>query len=178
MGTVPVPYTWVHGEIPNFREQETRLADMLTFLMNPPMVRLRKTTAQTISSSTSTAVSWNSVEVETENMWDSTAPTRLKPSTPGWYLGTFGASFAANATGYREFDIQKNGSSSERAIRVKFDAFSVNTIGRGTVFLESFNGVSDYIECLIWQNSGGSLGIDASLLETQPDVTLRWFCPL
>lgn len=179
MGTVPVPYTWVNGEIPNFRDMEDRLADMLTFLMNPPMIRLRKTNAQTFSTSSAAAISWNFVELETENMWDATAPTRIKPSTPGWYIGTFGAAFSANATGYREFDIRKNNSGTDRSLRIKADANSSGpVVSRGNTFIESFNGTSDYIEALQWQNSGGNLTNTSSFIEEQPDLILRWFAPL
>jgi hypothetical protein len=178
MGTVPAPYSWTDGEIPDFREMEDRVADMLTFLMSPPMIRLRKTNAQNFTSGTETAIIWNFVELETENMWTSTTPTIIKPSTPGWYVGTFGASFAANATGYREYAIRKNGGSA-RTIRAKSQTYpSGQQIVRGHLFVESFNGTTDYIEATQWQNSGSTIANSVATVEEQPDIVLRWFAPL
>src|SRR5215213_10722256 len=108
MVAVPTNHTWVNGEKPDFRALNTYLSDMATFLLNPPMIRLRKTTAQSYLNNTDTPIQWNFVEVETHNMWDATVPTRITPSVPGWYIGSAGISFTGNATGYRQMDIRKN----------------------------------------------------------------------
>lgn len=179
MGTVPAIYTWMHEEIPDFRQMEARLATVMDFLINPPTVRLKKNGSQSIANATSTAVSWDFVEMESVDFWDATLPTRIKPSVPGWYLGSFGLSFVQNGTGYREFDIRKNNSGTDRSIRVKFDPFTVNqTVGRGTVFIEQFNGTTDYVEAMGWQNSGGALATANADATQLPDFTLRWFAPL
>lgn len=179
MASPPVPYTWQHKEIPDFRQMEARTADVLDFLMNPPMVRLRKTNTQSIPNSTSTAISWDLVELEQENFWVSSAPTRITPPIAGWYVGFAGFSFAANSTGYREMDIRKNAHATLRSIRTKSDAYAGSTtVGRGTTFIESFNGTTDYIEMLIWQNSGGSLSTSNVDFEYTPDLSLKWLASL
>lgn len=179
MGTVPAPYTWVNGEIPDFREMEERLADTIGFMMNPPMVRLRKTNSQNFANNTDVAISWNFVEYESDNMWDASVPTRITPSTPGWYFGTMGGSFAANGTNLRRISVRKNGSGTETSARILIDAHAgAPNIFRGNTFLESFNGDTDYIELMQFQNSGGTLTNQFGTLEVEADVVLRWLAPL
>lgn len=181
MGTVPDNYNWWNGEIPDFREMEARLTDMAMFLTNPPMVRLRRTTAQNIANTTATAIAWDFVEVETTNMWDAAQPTRITPSVPGWYVGSCGFSFSNNVTGYREMDVRKNGSATEKVIRIKIDAWATSTqtvTSRGHLFLEQFNGTTDYVETTLWQNSGVTLPVYVGALEQQPDFSLRWIAKL
>jgi hypothetical protein len=181
MGTVPDPHTWTHKEELYFREMKTYVEDPVSFLMNPPMIRLRKITPVTVGNGLTIALSWDFPEVETENFWDSTLPTRLKPSTPGWYIGQVGFSFAANINGQREMNVRKNNAATDRVLRVHHDAYPNSgwtVVNRGNVFLESFNGTTDYIEVLVHQNSGGNLDTLADTIERQCDISLRWFAPL
>jgi hypothetical protein len=180
---IPVPtiHGWKNGERPNFRDMNNYLENPLSFLLNPPMVRLRKTTAQSIPNTTSTALIWDYVEVETVNFWDATAPTKLTPSVPGWYIGTAGFSFANNATGIRAMNVIKNGSVTERVITVSHDAYTdsgITVVSRGNIFFESFNGTTDYITIEVQQTSGGALSLLNDVIERQPDVSLRWLSAL
>jgi hypothetical protein len=180
MGTVPVPYTWQHKEIPNFRDMNNRVRTPVSLLLNPPMIRLRKTSTQNFTTSVETAISWNFVEYESENMWDAAQPTRVIPSTPGWYIGTYGVSFSGSAAGVRQFDIRKNGSATARTMRLKSRPWAdgASMVSRGNKFMEQFNGTTDYIEVLGYQNTGGTLTVSVGSIETQPDIVLRWFAPL
>jgi hypothetical protein len=180
MSTPPFsPHTWADEETPNFRGMEDNLAEVIGFLMNPPMVRLRKTVTQSIPNNVNTAVTFNFVEVETVNMWDAAAPTRIKPTVAGWYVGTYGGSFQSNTTGVRQIDILKNGITTTTTMRVKFDGYSSGpSVDRGITFIEQFNGTTDYIEVFIFQNSGIALSIDVTAIEQQPDVVLRFLAPL
>lgn len=173
----PANYTWIHEEIPSSVLMQARLSNMANFLLNPPMVRLRKTTAQSIPNNSHTAVSWDLVEVENYNMWDSTAPTKVTPSVPGWYLGSAGISFLANTTGYREMDARVNGIAQ---IRIKLDpnANGGIMVMRGNTFLSPFNGTTDFCEVTAFQNSGGSLGVSVDIIERQPDLSMRWVATL
>ncbi len=180
MGTVPTVHTWANGDKPNFRDMNSYLEDPFNFLMNPPMVRLRKTTVQAVPHNTFTAVSWDYVEVETVNFWDSANPTKLTPSVPGYYIGSFGWSFVGNATSYRAGQVIKNSSGTVKTMVVHQDAYTNATyteVSRGNVFFEQFNGTTDYITIELFQVSGGSLNIETSIIDRQPDVTLRWFAP-
>jgi|ERR1043166_3037470 hypothetical protein len=180
MTAVPTVHSWTNNEQPNFRDMKNYVEDPWDFIMNPPMVRLRKTTAQTLTNTVTASIIWDFIEVENYNFWDSTVPTRLTPSVPGWYVGQVGFGFVANATGLREMNVVKNGSGTERVLRVNHIAYPTPliTVNRGNVFLESFNGTTDYIEVQVFQNSGGNLALLSDVTEHQPDITLRWFAAL
>lgn len=181
MEPIPTVHTWVNGERPNFRDMNNYLENPFTFLMNPPMVRLRKTATQSIPNSTITALIWDYVEVETNNFWDASQPTRISPEVPGWYVGTFGFSFNANATGIRAGSVIKNGSATDRVLTVSHDAYTnagLTVVSRGNVFVESFNGIGDYVTVEVQQTSGGALSVITDIVERQPDFTLRWLAAL
>lgn len=177
----PDIHSWTNGERPNFRDMNEYLYDVLNWMLNPPMVRLRRTVSQSIPNNTTTAISWDFIEVETVNFWDSTVPTRVTPSVPGWYVGSCGFSFGGHATGVREMNVIKNGSGTERILRVNHDAYtnaSLALVSRGHVFLEQFNGTTDYMTVEISQNSGGALSSIGTSIDNQPDLVLRWLAPL
>lgn len=181
MGTVPSNYTWLNGEIPNFKDMNTRLSDVANFLLNPPMVRLRRMATYNIATGLTAPIPWDFVEVETVDFWNAADPTKIKPSVPGWYVGSAGVSWDSNSTGYRETDVRKNNSATERILRSKTDAWddsSQTVTSRGHVFLTSFNGTTDYIEITAWQNTGSALAISVFSQEQMPDVSLRWIANL
>ena len=181
----PTPYTWVNSENLLAEDMGERIEDVLNFLMNPPMVRLRKITSQTFTSATPTNVIWDFVEIENTNMWDASQPTRIKPSVPGWYVGSCGWSFAFNASGEREMNIFKNGLSSAATdpnmianTGQGYASSAWTTVSRGNVFIEPFNGTTDYVEMQLYQNSGGNLAMQFGSQDAQADFTLRWLAAL
>lgn len=185
MPNPPSVYTWQNEEDLYASSMRSRVEDVLDFLMNPPMIRLRKTTAQSIANNAFVAVQWDFVEIENTNMWDATQPTRIKPSVPGWYVASCGWSFLGNATGHREMNIWKNGSTdhgnSANMIRNLGEGYpnaSWTTVSRGNVFIEPFNGTTDYVEMYVYQLSGGSLGLQVGSQDAQPDFTLKWMAML
>lgn len=178
---IPTNYTWVHKDIPTSRQLNTRLSDVANFLLNPPMIRLRKLVAQSVPTATDTPVSWDTVEVENYDMWTSTLPTRITPSVPGWYVGSAGITYAPGTTGIRRFDIRKNNAATAKVIRITWDApsdISFSSSSRGNTFLESFNGTTDYIEVVASQNNGTALNLLVDVIERQPECSLRWVAAL
>ena len=185
MSNPPSIYTWVNDENLLASNMRSRVEDVLNFLMNPPMVRLRKTTNQNFTNATFAMVSWDFVEVEVTNMWDSSQPTRIKPSVPGWYIGSCGWSCNGNTTGLREMNVYKNGATNTatdvnmiRNMGQGYANASWTNVSRGNIFLEQFNGTTDYVEMQLFQNSGGTLGMQVNTQESQADFTLRWFALL
>lgn len=180
MATVPSLYTW-QKEQPTWRDMKSRVEDVLNWCMDPPMVRLRQTTAQNLNSSAVTPIVWDLVEVENDEMWTSTTATRLKPTTAGWYVGTCSVSFEPNTNGYREIDVRKNNNGSAKTIRLKHTSYAqagITVVTGGAMFLEQFNGTTDYIEVTAWQNTGVVLATIPDVIERQPTVALKWYCPL
>lgn len=186
MTSPPSTYTWVNGEDLLAQDMETQLEDQLEFLMNPPMIRLRKTVNQNFTNGVFALVSWDFVEIEVTDMWDSVvAPTRIQPSVSGWYVGSCGWSFNGNAAGLREMNIYKNGainvSTDFNMIRSMSEGYpnpAWTNVSRGNVFLEQFNGTSDFVEMQLFQNSGSTLGMQTGSQEAQADFTLKWLARL
>lgn len=177
MATPPDVYTWVNGEDLLASDMQTRVEEVLRFAYNPPMVRLRRTAAGTIPNNASTPVQWDTVEIEVTNMWDASDPSKITPSVPGWYVGSCGWSFQGNTTGARMMTVHKNGNTGDAVIRAMNTAYANaawNQVARGNVFLEYFNGTTDYIQMYLFQNSGSTLSLQVSAQGDQPDMTLRW----
>lgn len=61
------------------------LKDSLTFLVNPPICRVRRTTAQTIPSGANTVFQFDAVDEDTYSGWDGTN-FRYNAQVSGWYL--------------------------------------------------------------------------------------------
>lgn len=84
---LPVPNVPVfpagYGPVP--ADFNTWLRDSFTFLANPPVCRVRLTTAQTIASGANVVLQYNQVDEDTYNGWD---PVNFKyiPQVSGWYL--------------------------------------------------------------------------------------------
>lgn len=185
MPNPPESYTWVNEEDLLAQDMETQVADMFDFMMNPPMVRLRKTSSQTFGTGVFASVSWNFVEIEVTNMWDAAFPHRITPSVPGWYVGSCGWSFQGNVNGLREMNVYKNGNVDPatdynmiRSMGQGYASANWTSVSRGNVFLEQFNGTTDYIEMVLFQNSGSTLSMQTNTQESQADFTLRWIARL
>jgi hypothetical protein len=174
---IPTPVTWADGDIPSYLDMQLAVENQLEYLLNPPLLRLRQTVIQSMANGATVAIIWDNLEVETDNFWDAAQPTKITPSIAGWYLGTIKASWLANATGYRQVEIQKNSSATDRAAKGQYSAFSSGITGE-FAFLESFNGTTDFIVANAFQNSGGSLSSDINSLSGQPTITMRWLAAL
>lgn len=73
-------------------------------------VRVRRSTSWTVTN-TAAAISFNTEEFDTDNMWDSGAPTRLTANTAGYYLVGGNLSVLVGANNYfASVSLQKNGS--------------------------------------------------------------------
>lgn len=81
---------------------------------------------------------------------------RLYGLIPGWYYAVATLDFAANATGYREIRIRKNGSTPS----VSTVSSAVGSVQETLITAGYFqlNGTTDYVSLHGLQNSGGSLG--------------------
>jgi hypothetical protein len=114
--------------------------------------------AQSIANNATAALAFNSERNDTDTIHDTvTNNSRLICKTAGIYQITGQATFAANATGIREVGIRLNGStfladSNKNNVGASIDArLSVTTI---------YNlAVNDYVELIVFQNSGASLNV-------------------
>ena len=105
-------------------------------------------------------------EVGTDTFWKSTGnPSRLVVPFAGYWKPEGMIIFDGNATGYRQIEVLVNGVSLTRPLvaREPSPIAAVDTIlPVPNVSLELDKG--DYIECEVFQNSGGNLNIETSSL--------------
>lgn len=82
----PVQRTWSPGETPSQDELDANLRDALNFLLSPPRCSVTVTNSQVISTGgRPVAYTWDTEELDTDEMWSSSAPTRITFNTPGLY---------------------------------------------------------------------------------------------
>lgn len=120
---------------------------------------VRKTVAQSISNSTTTTISWDAEDWDTDTIHDNaTNNSRLTATTSGKYIITAAIVFGSNNAGVRQLVVNKNGFLAFQQI------FPNNGAGEDQCALTGFVSlsISDYVEVQVWQNSGGSLNVQTS----------------
>jgi hypothetical protein len=191
MGSVPTVRTWEDYPSPNslltYAEYGQSIFDVIDFLMNPPIVHVMAQGSTTIATGATVAISFNKVIVDTHGFFNSSNPTRITPTIPGWYKGWGGVSFAPNAT--------SNAGVRRMLVRHSTDAFvmrrdsraPVNTgddaMYKGMRFIYKVNGTTEYLELHAFQDSGNSItnvntGTQNNCPEKYPEFFLRWWKPL
>jgi hypothetical protein len=126
-----------------------------------PALTVTRSSVQSIGDNADAAVEFTTeVAGDPWGMWDAGASTRLVAPLDGWYVVTGFASFAANATGVRAVRVRKGGSAflaSDR--RTAFASFDNDmSVVVGPVELAA----AEYVELLVFQNSGGALNLLAN----------------
>jgi hypothetical protein len=121
---------------------------------------MRRAAAQSINDSSSTAISFDTQDIDDENYIDvGGAPTRLTFPRKGIYLLDVEVQFASNATGYRVLTMPRSGGASDFTMNI----MPVN--GAITVLkfplMTGERAAGDYYEFKVWQNSTGALNITA-----------------
>lgn len=115
-----------------------------------------KAGTQSVSSATFTAVIFDAPTVDTLGVYSAGTPTRFTPNVAGNYVINGGIAITASTAGRRIIAVYKNGT------RISINEFfPSNTGGEARIPLPVtttyLNGSTDYIEAIIYQNSGGSL---------------------
>lgn len=153
MGSVPTPRTFVAGEIETAAYLNS-LGQVLTFLQNPPRCSIwNNAAANTLTSGSGAAVSFDSELYDTDGMHSTTASTsRITAQTPGLYEIKANIDFGNNSTGTRQIAIYKNGAA------VAFDSDGAMAAA-DVLFLakEVYLAAGDYVECWALQTSGANL---------------------
>jgi hypothetical protein len=120
--------------------------------------RVYRTTNQSISNDTATYVAFDNESYDTDTMHDnSTNNDRITIKTAGKYTICGAVLFAANSTGIRILEIEKNGTTTLASSRINATASPYYT-GLMAVSSDNF-AVNDYVKALVLQNSGGALNL-------------------
>lgn len=141
------------------------------FMLNPPRATVTRTTAQNITDSTQTTMTWQAADYNYRNMWSSGVnPSRLTVPTGmgGIYRVHASIEYALNGNGTRQVALMKNGGIIGRSI--------VPNVGTGQdarVFYERevVAASGDYFEIALYQNSGSTLAIN--VVQTTPFFQAR-----
>lgn len=113
---------------------------------------------QSIPDSTETVVSFNSEDYDTDTIHDPvTNNSRLTCKTAGKYLVLFWGRFATNTTGRRYSFLRKNGTDT---IYPFSPATSVGQQTSVPIMAILNLAVNDYLEVLVYQNSGAGLALE------------------
>lgn len=128
--------------------------------LDAPGCRVYRSTNQSISNATGTAISFNQERYDPDNMHDnSTNPSRVTISKAGVYQVTGNIRTAANTTGARDLWLQVNSSTI-----IGFNALTASATDSGLSTMQVAAtwkfAAGDYVELVLWQNSGGSLNVE------------------
>jgi len=128
-------------------------------------IRVFRNFGLSIAAATSTVLTWDTIETAGGGAtnWPFTPPSGiLSVPVAGRYLVTYVGSFAANATGYRDFWAEVNSGGAVGATRrygeTTMPAVSGAVTGASGSFTYQF-AAGDQLVFGVFQNSGGSLGL-------------------
>lgn len=154
------PTTFVTGHLETADELNVVFRDNMNFLHTAKFARVyRGTSAQSITNNSIQAISFNT---ETADPWDihsnSSNPSRITcPATlEGAWAIHAQVQFAANATGDRRIYLYKTGA--ELVVKERDPNATGVTIM--DVYAKVVLAEDDYIEAMVYQNSGGNLDAD------------------
>lgn len=134
-----------------------------------PLCIVRRTGEQSIPNATLTAITWDLEDVDTHGIHSTSSNTsRVTPNIAGWYRVTFTLQYATNATGRRAAAVRQNGGTVIYG-DIK-PGSSAGNLGCTVTKTLQFNGSTDYVEGIAYQDSGGSLntaGSDSKVMEVE-----------
>lgn len=122
--------------------------------------RVYNNAAISINNNTQTALTFNSERFDTDGLHSTSVNTsRLTCTRAGKHLATAHVEFAANVTGLRFAGIRLNGTT-----YIALDQKPVDSAGAWIASLSTVYEMAliDYIELVVFQNSGGALNVNAS----------------
>jgi hypothetical protein len=124
-----------------------------------PAVEVWHSVHQSLANSTEAVLGFDSEIFDTDAIHDPGINSRLTCKTSGVYLVEFGIEFAVNATGQRYVYIRKNGTANvASAFRAALPTFQTSVEKVKLLNL----AVNDYLELVVFQNSGGALNVESS----------------
>ncbi|HZP55027.1 hypothetical protein [Actinocrinis sp.] len=167
---VPVPRTFTVGEVETGAYLNS-LRDALNFLINVPIVTAGQASVQSIPNTTWTSLTLDTTVVDSYGGHSNTTNnSRYTAQVAGWYLCCGTCGFAANATGFRQIRLAKNGA------QVTFSVATLPVVAATvatvivTPTLQVFLAVGDYLEVQGFQSSGGALNTTGA----DPSLTATW----
>lgn len=174
MATVPATFTAAAGSVFTAATWNTYSRDAVAFLVAPPLFIGRQTNSQNISTSTWTAITFDTEDIDRDGGHSTSSNTsRYTAQTQGYYLCSGKVAFVSNSTNRRWTRWDVNGSEINAtrlsAQAANGDATEIPGVGRW-VFLN----VGDYVELKGFQDSGGTVATNVSTSGDQSLLNLQW----
>lgn len=141
-------------------------------LVVPPACRVTRTTAQTITTSTWSFISFTSMTFDTDGM-TAVTDTKVTVQTAGLYLISAYCDFGATATGNRYVRIEKNAATSSNGTGLAQNTtagIATNALGQTVTTIASLSA-SDTVHLSVYQTSGGNTNTSIDL---QPFLAMTW----
>lgn len=175
----PNPRTWSDLEIPPYSTWNQDLYATWQFLLNPPMVKARQTTLQAVGNITWSALNFQVNEIDNYGFHSLSSPSLFVPTVPGYYVGYAGASFASTNAGLRTVAVAMNGGNAANHAQNLFPTTGTNMVLKGgTCFGPWYFSGYDYIQVMVYQNSGVTINTDVGAgsidYEECPEFYMRW----
>jgi hypothetical protein len=178
VAVVPSSHEFVGG-IATTSEANTYIRDPIQFLLAPPIAELRQTSAQSLTTSTWTSITFGAEDADTDvdgvgGHDNVTNNSRFTARYAGWYEVAGGVAFAFHATGVRATRLAVNGSvlTGTQVLLQAVTSGSLYTavpVRKKLVYLN----VGDYVEVQGFQSSGGALNTEIGS-EAQSTMSLSW----
>lgn len=148
--------------------------DGVVFCATPPSCKANRTTTQSIADLTATAVSFTAADSWDTDGFHSTVSNQSRLTVPsglgGKYLIVASVPWASSSSGWRDFTIRANGSTSLDSTRVGSGVANPYPISTITTIQQLAAGT--YLEVVVWQNSGAALDVLAGATVTIMQVSL------
>jgi hypothetical protein len=146
--------------VPSFTDGAVLHASDLQFLETPPQGGVYQATPQSFTTSTVTAVVWDTLWYDDDTtMWSSGSTLQL--NTSGTWKFTVNVRWAVNTSGVRYLDLRKNSAGSgSGGVSLALDtrnATSPNLTAHGLTCTAPGLVAGDYVELFAFQSSGGNL---------------------
>lgn len=143
------------------------LAALPAYLADPPSASVFRTSNQTITTATDTAISFNAENYDTDTMHITAARERITFTTAGVYLVTLNVVWdKVEQVRFHLARIRKNGTDVLAFDTRRVDATSSDLyVAHSLSCLEQFSA-ADYVEAIVYQNTGANLDVIAD--DTSP----------
>jgi hypothetical protein len=157
-----IQYPWVFGGQSALITYSMKVQhDVLKLMAMTPLKQgaiLRRTTAQSISNNTTTAISWESALIDKIYSWSS--GTKVYAMYPGWYHVAAHVKFAAASGGKRTIDIRVGGTT-------YYGSHSHGTTDGNTgpdisTGFDIFFEPGTYVEITVYHDYGSSINVEAA----------------
>jgi hypothetical protein len=165
MGTIPAVPVFPAG-LAASSAGLNELCTAITWCMSgKPLCQLTQNAAQTIANTTLTAVAWQSMIINRDSMWSSSANTRATANTPGIYLAAASVIYATHSVSsacYTMFRVTTGSNNpAGSGLQTYLAAATQNNDGvawgAASQTLTPYMYDGDYVEVVTWQNTGVSV---------------------